>query len=320
MKPHNALTLGILLVAGFASGQSGAADATRGVALKQEPTNVLITLDGQPFAEYVYTNTSRPFCYPIYGPGQRLVTRNWPMKDVPGEAHDHPHHKGMWFTHGAVNGVDFWSELPNAGKVVHQKFTVMKNGKNAGVLKAENQWVSAKGEEVCTDVRTLTFRRGAGNSRIIDFEIAIRASQDPVVFGDTKEGTMAIRLAESMRLSGGQNQGHIVNSRGVRDKATWGKRAEWCDYFGPVGGEITGVAIFDHPKNPRHPTWWHVRDYGLFAANPFGQHDFESLPDPAAGKLVVPKGATTRFKYRFLFHEGDEVRGNVAAEWERFSK
>ena len=83
---------------------------------------------------------------------------------------------------------------------------------------------------------------------------------------------MAVRLNEVMRLTHGKaaGTGHIVQSTGVRDGATWGKRAEWCDYYGPVEGQVVGIAIFDHPSNPAHPTWWHVRDYGLFAANPFG--------------------------------------------------
>jgi len=105
----------------------------------------------------------------------------------------------------------------------------------------------------------------------------------------------------------------------VRDGATWGKRAAWCDYYGPVGDKTVGVAIFDHPANPRHPTWWHVRDYGLFAANPFGQHDFESLSDKAAGNLTVPVGKSITFRYRFYLHTGDEQEGKVA-EADRFSR
>jgi hypothetical protein len=115
-------------------------------------------------------------------------------------------------------------------------------------------------------------------------------------------------------------QGHIVLSTGVRDNDTWGKRADWCDYYGPVDGKTVGVAMFDHPSNPRHPTWWHVRDYGLFAANPFGQHNFEKLPDPKAGEMVVKKGDKVTFKYRFLWHDGDELQGKVAEHWQDYSK
>jgi hypothetical protein len=87
-----------------------------------------------------------------------------------------------------------------------------------------------------------------------------------------------------------------------------------------VDGKIVGAAIFDHPQNPRHPTWWHVRDYGLFAANPFGQHDFEKLPDPNAGNLVVPAGKSVTFRYRIYLHEGDEKQGKVAERYAEYTK
>jgi len=135
---------------------------------------------------------------------------------------------------------------------------------------------------------------------------------------------MAIRLNESMRLAPnkfnqGKPTGHIVNSEGVRDGATWGKRAAWCDYYGPVNGRIVGVAIFDHPRNPRHPTWWHVRDYGLFAANPFGLHEFEKKP-AHSGDLKVFAGQSVTFRYRFYIHRGDDKEAKVAEHYQEYSK
>jgi hypothetical protein len=172
---------------------------------------------------------------------------------------------------------------------------------------------------VATEDLAITIPNRA-EDRIIDISATVTADKDELTFGDTKEGTMAIRLAESMRLIRGKKagDGHIVNSEGVRDGETWGKRAKWCDYYGPVGGQVVGVAIFDHPSNPRHPTWWHVRDYGLFAANPFGLHDFEKQP-AGAGKLVVPKGQAVTFRYRLYFHKGDEKQGRVAEQYEAFA-
>ena len=129
---------------------------------------------------------------------------------------------------------------------------------------------------------------------------------------------MAIRVAETMKLKHAGEHGHIVNSAGQRDNDTWGKRADWCDYYGPVGGSIAGIAMFDHPQNPRHPTWWHVRDYGLFAANPFGRHDFESLSDKSAGNLVVPSGKSITFRYRFYLHTGDTEQASVAKKYQEY--
>jgi len=113
-------------------------------------------------------------------------------------------------------------------------------------------------------------------------------------------------------------EGHIVTSEGKRDKEAWGTRAPWCDYFGPVEGKTVGVAMFDHPSNPRYPTWWHVRTYGLFAANPFGQAQFEKLPDKNAGDYKIAPGQSATFRYRIYFHEGDEQQGKVAEQYRDF--
>lgn len=285
-----------------------------------ELTNRLrVEIGSKLFTEYYFKDVPRPFCYPLNGPGDVPLTRNFPMENVAGEDQDHPHHRSLWFTHGSVNGVDFWSESPKAGKIVHDKFVQIKSGAKEGVITSRNKWMDVNGVLVCEDERTL---RIYGNkekaSRIVDFEITLKApDQKKVIFGDTKEGSMAVRVAKSMQVIRGD--GHIVMSTGLRDTETWGKRAAWCDYYGPVEGKILGVAIFDHPKNPRHPTWWHVRDYGLFAANPFGAHDFEKKP-AGEGDLAIPAGGTVTFRYRFILHEGDEKQARLEKLYKEFSK
>ena len=305
---------------------SAAEGKAGGVVITDQGTNLVIKIGGQLFSEYQYKNYTRPFLHPLIGPGGAPMSRNYPMKDVADEARDHPHHKSLWYGHGDVNGYDFWAEGAKSGKTLHVDFTEIKSGQDVGVIKSRNKLVAADGSVVCTDDRTIRIYNRT-NDRIVDFEITTHASEGDVTLGDTKEGTMAIRLNESMRLlkppAKGEKKarpgdGHIVNSEGVRDGNTWGKRAKWCDYYGPVDGKIVGLAIFDHPQNPRHPTWWHVRDYGLFAANPFGKHDFESLPDRKAGNLVIPKGQSVTFRYRFYFHEGDEKQAKVAEQYEEY--
>ena len=293
----------------------------QGVQITQLPARLRVEIQGKLFTEYFFKDVPRPYCYPLIGPGDAAMTRNWPMKDVPDEEHDHPHHRSLWFAHGAVNGHDFWTEAKNFGKTVHDGFIEVKSGKDVGVIKERNKWVTAEGDLVCTDERTLRFYNpGTAPERIIDFEITLKPAKGELTLGDTKEGTMAVRLAETMRVKGKVGHGHIVNSAGVRDGETWGKRAEWCDCYGPVGGKTVGIAIFDHPQNPRHPTTWHVRDYGLFAANPFGLHDFEKLGDKRAGDMVVPEGKTVTFRYRFYLHEGDHQQAKVAAKYSEYAK
>lgn len=293
------------------------------VEVTEQPGFVRVSIDGKLFTEYHYTGARRPYCYPVIGPTGAGMTRNWPLKEgVPGEDADHPHHKGLWFGHRHVNGAGFWEDSgkPGAklGQIVHDGFLKLEGGKDHGVIRSKNKWVlDGTNELVCTDVRTMTIRQ-TDDGPLFDFDITITAPDKEVVFGDDKDGTMAIRVAESMRVQKGKSkdalggEGHIVTAAGKRDGDAWGTRAEWCDYYGPVAGKTAGVAIFDHPGNPRHPTWWHVRTYGLFAANPFGKAQFEKLPDKNAGDFTIAPGKSATFRYRFYFHRGDAEQARVA--------
>ena len=290
----------------------------KGVRIDRAGETLKVAIDGEPFTEYHFTNAPRPYFYPVIGPTGEPVIRHWPMKEAENETRDHPHHRSLWFAHGDVNGHDFWGESEGHGAIVHDEFLEIASGPNIGVIRSRNRWVADNGDVVCTDTRVHRFyRRPEG--RMMDFEVTIHASHGDVVLGDTKEGSMAIRLAPTMRLKGEVGAGHIVNSEGVRDGETWGKRAAWCDYYGPVKGETVGVAIFDHPKNPRHPTRWHVRDYGLFAANPFGVHYFENKPK-GAGDLTIPAGESLTFRYRLFFHRGDEREARVAERYAEYAR
>ncbi len=293
-------------------------EKAEGVKISESGEVLRIEINGDFFSEYHFKDVTRPYLYPVMGPDEVPLTRNWPMKETPDEEHDHPHHKSLWYAHGSINGHDFWSEEKGAGKTVHEKFIAIKSGRKQGSIQSRNKLVALDGTVVATDERTWTFY-SRPDARMFDFAITIHASQGELKFGDTKEGTMAIRLNEAMRLKGKIGHGHIVNSEGVQDGETWGKRADWCDYSAPVDGHLVGVAIFDHPANPRHPTWWHVRDYGLFAANPFGIHEFEKKP-AGSGDLIVPAGKSITFHYRFYCHKGDDKEAKVAEEYANYAK
>jgi len=322
IRSRHAALLSVLFIGLAGGGCQSASGGAGGSGVSVVSTNgvVQVRLAGQPFTEYRYQDVSRPFLFPILGPGGEHFTRRWPQEDPGNEERDHPHHRGLWWAHGDANGVDFWSETAGAGRTVHAGFESLQSGRTEGLIVSSNRWVAPGGRVVATDRRTVRIPLSAGPDRIVDFEITVFASEGDLVLGDTKEGTMAIRLAESMRVSqpkGRAGEGHIVNAGGVRDAAAWGRRAPWCDYYGPVNGRTVGVAIFDHPSNPRYPTWWHVRDYGLFAANPFGVHDFEKQ-EKGAGNLRVPAGGQVTFRYRFLFHPGDTTAAGVEAKFEQW--
>lgn len=307
--------------------------ALAGVELKQEADKVTVNIDGKLFTEYHFTGARRPYLYPIIGPTGGAMTRHWPLQDdLPGEDHDHPHHKGLWWGHRMVNGAGFWedSAKPDVkiGQMIHDGFAEVKSGEDQGFLRAKNKWIiDGTNELVGTDERTITFYKGK-DGPMIDFAITIKAGDKEMVFGDDKDGAMAIRVPESMRVDKPRpkgekitpkGDGHIVTSEGKKDLDAWGTRANWCDYWGPVEGKTAGVAMFDNPENPRHPTWWHVRTYGLFAANPFGQAQFEKLPDKNAGEFKIPAGQSATFRYRFYFHEGDTDQAKVAEHYKDYT-
>jgi len=293
---------------------------TRKVKIADVGERLRVEINGKLFTEYNYKDVPRPFFYPVIGPNGVPIIRHWPMKEGKDEATDHKHHRSLWFTHGEVNGHDFWSEGSRSGKIVHEEFEKITSGRDVGIIQSRNKWVARDGKVVCTDTRTHRFYppMAGPDGQIMDFEITLHASHGKVVMGDTKEGSMAIRLAPTMRVEGKVAKGHIVNSEGHRDGAAWGKRAAWCDYFGPVKGETVGVAIFDHPTNPKHPTWWHVRTYGLFAANPFGVHNFEGKPK-GVGDITIPAGESLTFRYRFYFHKGNEKQAKVAEHYRQYA-
>ena len=298
-----------LAVAGFAVAAMGG----EGVVLKDAEGKVRVEIDGALFTEYHYRDVARPYLYPVIGPAGTPMTRDWPMLKTTNEPTDHVHHKGLWFAHGDINGIDFWSEQKKFGKTIHQKFLDIKSGEKEGLLHTLNTWMAPSGTVVCTDERTIRFR-AEKEVRLIDYEITLIASHGELRIGDTKEGTMAIRVPVTLSVSGTNGQGHILSSEGLMDGAAWGKPAKWVDYYGPVQGKTVGVALFDHPQNPRYPTRWHVRTYGLFAANPFGVHHFEKKP-AGTGDLKLAPGERVTFRYRFVFHTGDEKEARISARY-----
>ena len=181
-----------------------------------------VEINGKLFTEYRFKEPQRPFFYPVIGPTGEPVMRHWPVENSdPNDARDHVHQKSLWFTHGAVNGIDFWSD--GKGTIVHDKFLEVSSGPQSGVITSQNKWVAPDGKIILTDTRTHRFYNDPDGT-IMDWEITLHASNGQVTFGDTKEGSMAIRLAPTMQLGGKVGKGHIINSEGVTDNATWSKR------------------------------------------------------------------------------------------------
>jgi hypothetical protein len=288
------------------------------ITAQRSEGGVTVKIDGHPFAEYLVRSGTKPILWPVFGPTGKRLTRDYPMVKETAETKDHVHQRSLWFAHGNVNGIDFWTETPagKTGTIVHRRFVKIKSGTQAEIM-TENDWLGPAGKKVCEDQRRLAFGVW-GDARWIDFDIMLRASQGPVTFGDAKDGAFGLRVADSLRVDS-QRGGQIVNSLGQTNAAAWGKRADWVDYHGPLDGETVGIAIFDHPSSFRHPTGWHVRTYGLFAANPFAQQGFSGK----GGKSVpytLPPGRALMLRYRVFLHRGDDKQGKVAEAFANYAK
>ena len=287
------------------------------ITAERSENGAVVKIDGRLFTEYLVRSGSKPALWPIIGPTGKPMTRDYPLRDNGNEKTDHPHQRSLWFTHGDVNGVDFWAEGgKKTGTIAHIEFLKIAGGKPA-VIATRNAWLANDGTKLCEDQRTLRFDTD-GDARWIDFDITIKATDRAVTFGDTKEGSFGARVAESISVDAHRG-GKIVNSRQQVDAAAWGQPAPWVDYHGPVDGQTVGIAIFNHPDSFRFPTYWHVRPYGLFAANPFGLRDFAGAKS-ASGACTISPGESLTLRYRVFLHRGDEKEGKVAEAFVVYTK
>ena len=189
-----------LVLAWLATSAFALAASAADVTVEKTDRGAAVKVNGQPFTEYLTRSGSKPILWPVIGPTGARMTRNWPMEEgVTGEAdHDHVHQRSLWFTHGSVNGIDFWSE----GKgIIEQREVVKLESGPPAVIVTRNDWLSPDGSKlILQDERAMTFGADA-DSRWIDFDITLKATAGPVVFGDTKEGSFGARVASSMRVA-----------------------------------------------------------------------------------------------------------------------
>lgn len=298
-------------------------EGKKDVKLDPKPDQVInVSIENKLFAAFNYKRSEpKPYLYPIIGPTGDPVTRDFPMKDNPsereGKAQDHPHHRSLWCSHGDIRraGVDksqnYWSECKDCDKQRVSRIIRLSTGPVFARIEAEIEWLDGEnGQRDLTEQRSYTFFVGDSTCRIIDIRNVLKFTDGDITFGDTKEGgIVSIRVPMSMQEKP-PGKGQMLNSRGQKGmNECWGKPAEWCDYVGPVNGNILGIAVFDHPANYGHPVHWHIRDYGLYATNPFGLRAFDK--SNADGSKTWKKGESIEFNNRIFIHKGDTRQARV---------
>jgi hypothetical protein len=346
MRSLVALTL---LATGFVFAGSAFAASTKGVQVvaNEAQRRVDITIDGAPFTSYIWPTTlKKPVLYPLIDGDGVTVTRGYPLEQRPGERIDHPHHAGLWFNYAKVNGFDFWNNSEaikpenrtKMGTILHTKIVSTKSGADSGELVVESVWITGADKQILTETTRYIFAR-RNSARAIDQIVTLKAL-DHVVFADEKDGLLGLRVArwlESPAEKGGifmdsngiptkvdavpadavnPATGVYLTSEGKQGEAAWGTRGRWCSLTGHTGGHTATVAIFDQPKNPGYPTYWHARGYGLFAVNPLAPSIFD--PKQPALNLTLDKGQSVTFRYRVMLYSRTAAPDELNRESDAF--
>lgn len=301
------------------------------VTFERSDHHIDINVDGKPFTTYYFDpSIAKPYLMPLRSASGAIVTRGFPVGDDvsagdPKANAFEPHQRPLYFGHGDLDGLDFWQEAvfdkyytdhghQAYGHMLLEAIEDVSSSGDSAHIRSRFTLNSPHGRVIGEETQSFTFR-GDSQTRMIDCEFVLYATAGPLDIGDTKEGTFAIRLAPA--LSG--SHAHMINSQGAEgEKAIWGKPADWVDYSGTIDGKAVDIAVFDSPKSFRHPTTWHARAYGLFAANPFGIREFTRDPQKD-GSWTVPEGKSLLFRYRVLIYEGSFAADRIAHAYQDYA-
>src|SRR5664280_3104607 len=264
---------------------------------------VEVYVNGSFFTSYQYpSDIEKPFLFPVNSPDGQVITRGYPIDPRKGERIDHPHHIGIWFNYGNINGLDFWnnsSAIPASkkdtyGHIVHQKIIKAISGKK-GELEVTMIWEDNSGKAILNENTRYIFS-GDKNTRTIDHISTLTAADGQVIIGDSKEGMFAIRVDRSFEMPSNESliftddkgnpttvkvmdnagvTGMYISSNGSKGDSVWGTRNKWVILSGVKNNIKISMAIFDNPKNQGFPAYAHARGYGLFSINNFGQNSYD---------------------------------------------
>jgi hypothetical protein len=304
------------------------------ITANQAQKRVDITVDGKPFTSYIYPDElMKPVLYPLRTANGTFVTRGWPMDPRPGERVDHPHHVGLWFNYGNVNGLDFWNnstaipaEKKNGfGTIKHVAVKRMIADDKKAELEVTMNWQKPDGANLLKQDTKYIFTK-EGEQLAIELITKLTSLKEDVTFSDNKEGLLGIRLARELehpstepqkftdangiptdvaKLNNAGVTGKYRSSEGFEGDNVWSTRGKWVNLNGQIGDEKVSLVILDNPKNVGYPTYWHARGYGLFAANPLGQKEFSKGKETLNYKLKG--GQSVVFTYKVLINSGSNL-------------
>lgn len=322
----------------------------KGVELvrNDEEKRVDVLIKGKLFTSYIYPETiDKPVLYPLTAAKGAIITRGFPINSRLGERVDHPHHVGLWFNYGDVNGLDFWnnsSAIPADkkhayGSIIHKSIQKVSSGKDKGELEVTMDWVDQQGKVLLKENTTFIFK-GTDDTRMIDRITKLTAQDENVSMKDNKEGLLGIRVARELEhpsdkpliftdasgkatgvpaMNNEGVTGMYRSSEGMEGHDVWGTRGKWMNLSGRINEENVSVAILDHPDNVGYPTYWHARGYGLYAANPLGQKEMSG--DKEELNFELPQGKSVTFKHRIIIYSGNgDPSEQIDRDFEEFTR
>jgi hypothetical protein len=297
-----ALCLEVLLgVCGVTSAQA----ASRVKILRQDKV-LVVEIDHRQFTTYHFADDFvrpyvRPFFWPVLAADGTAITN-----DQAQDSKLPPYQRSMWIGHGDVNGADHWkfNAKPAPPKQRHAKFDFIKRD----VFQEQLIWEDATGLAMLNEIRTIRFIAYEDGSRAVDITLRLSPVSGDVDFANHKDhGLFSIRPWPSIA---GDPQ--FASSRGTNECS---QQSAWCDESGSINGKTYGMAIFDDPRNPRHPPMWHAHKDARLATDIF------VTPDAAgsAGGFIIKLGSTATFHYRAVIHSGDAAAAQIATKYAEFA-
>jgi hypothetical protein len=262
---------------------------------------------------------TKPVLFPVYSPSGIMMTRGFPLLEMPDESRDHPHHIGQFFTFDEVNGHHFWNNTESPPQIRHVEIVGKRTEGNTATLKSRSRWIGSHGIALLDEEREMIFR-SKRDAYAIDFTIRLLALDSTVTFSDTKEGLFAVRAADWLT----ENRGGVYLSAEGREteKEIWGQRSAWVRLEGKYRDRTAGLAILAHPEGVNYPPYWQARAYGLFSCNPLGQQVYQQAhgqADPHPFGLALKPGKYAEFRYRLLVYEGHRGASEMNQEFEDYA-
>jgi hypothetical protein len=253
---------------------------------------------------YVYGGKPKPFFHPLCTPAGHLLSSFEPS--------DHLWHRGLWFTIKFVNGENFWEERPPFGTQRTTTPPATSHAANGAITIASQQtWHRPYDAGVVIDEqRTIVHRELDAGSYALDFATTLTPRAD-VLLDRTPFTTWGGYGGLVFRAHRGWQKGRLLFADGTVSERPTPVHGKWVDLSGLLDGgdQVSGgVAIFDHPRNVRHPTPW----YGGTQGTNYYVNAAFLFNEP----LSVRAGEPLALRYRVIVHDGSWERDRLESQYQ----